>query len=127
MWKLKSDKGFLEYLRANGKTGVVLLIGILSLMLIFLSSAEGERTEKVTTEEERCEKACSMSEGVGECRVMMTFRDEKAEQPYAVLVLCQNADSPKVREKITSLFTSLYGIGSHRVEIQELSRQEIKE
>jgi hypothetical protein len=63
---------------------------------------------------------CSLIEGVGECRVMMTYRPDD-EGVYAVLVLCDGGESVSVREKITSLFCSLYGIGSHRVEIQRLS------
>ena len=61
-------------------------------------------------------------EGVGECRVMMTYYpDSNEERVYAVLVLCEGAESPDVRERITSLCCSLYGIGSHRVEIQKLN------
>ena len=63
---------------------------------------------------------CSLIEGVGDCRVMITYRPE-AEEVYAVLVICEGGESVSVREKITSIFCSLYGIGSHRVEIQRLS------
>ena len=119
MWKSKSDKGFLEYLKENKKLYLVIIVALVSLMLIFLGGSD-VKEERAATEEERAAKMCSMIDGVGECQVMMTFREEKTDSPYAVLVLCKNASLPSVREKITSLFTSLYGIGAHRVEIQEL-------
>ena len=120
MWKSKSDKGFLEYLKENKKLYSVIIIALISLMLIFLGGGSDVKEERAATEEERAAEMCSMIDGVGECRVMMTFREEREDAPYAVLVLCKNASLPSVREKITSLFTSLYGIGAHRVEIQEL-------
>ncbi|MBO7197060.1 MAG: hypothetical protein J6V80_07065, partial [Clostridia bacterium] len=66
---------------------------------------------------------CSLIEGVGECRVMITYDpDSREERVYAVLVLCEGADSASVRERITSSLSSVYGIGSHRIEIQKLNR-----
>ena len=78
-----------------------------------LSCQGGE--EKTAGEEERVAEMCSLIEGVGECRVMMTYGGEG--EVYAVLVLCEGAESARVRGDLTSLICSLYGIGSHRVEI----------
>lgn len=120
--KSKSEKGFLDFLssvKPSFKIGAVLLVG---LLLILLSGLGGERTVETADEEERLAEMCSLIEGVGECRVMMTYRpDTEEQQVYAVLVLCEGGDSVSVRERITSLFCSLYGIGSHRVEIQRLA------
>lgn len=116
---MKSEKAFLDFLSSAGpsiKIGIVLLAG---LLLIFLSGLVGERTTEVAGEEERLAEMCSLIDGVGECRVMMTYRPD-SEEIYAVLVLCEGGESVGVREKITSLFCSLYGIGAHRVEIQRL-------
>lgn len=118
--KSKSEKGFLDNLssfKPSLKIGVVLLVG---LLLILLSGIGGEKAAEAAGEEERAAEMCSLIEGVGECRVMMTYRQGEEQQVYAVLVLCEGGESVEVREKITSLFTSLYGIGSHRVEIQRL-------
>ena len=98
------------------KIGLLLLLG---LALILLSGLFGEKSSDPPGEEERVAEMCSLIEGVGECRVMMTYKDG-SEEVYAVLVLCDGGDSAFVREKITSLFCSLYGIGAHRVEIQRL-------
>ena len=109
---------FLSSIDPRLKIGLVLLIGIL---LILLSGLGGEKAAEPSGEEERVAEICSLMEGVGECRVMMTYRGE-SEEVYAVMVLCEGGESPKVREKIISMLSSLYGIGSHRIEIQRLSR-----
>jgi len=93
----------------------------LGLLLILLSGFATEEKADASSEEERVAEMCSLIDGVGECRVMMTYKNGRDEgEVYAVLVLCEGGESVFVREKITSLFCSLYGIGSHRVEIQTL-------
>ena len=117
--KSKLDSSFREFLSGRGlQVGGILIIGI---VLILLGGIGGDKaTEKTQDTEDRAAEMCSLMDGVGECRVMMTYYPEE-ERVYAVLVLCEGADSVVVREKITSLFCSLYGIGSHRVEIQKLN------
>ncbi len=123
---MKSDRGFREFLSADGRTSKLIgliLVGLILIIIGSLAGRSGNMTESVVGAEERVGQMCSMMEGVGECRVMMTYRpDSDGEEVYAVLVLCDGADSVAVREKLTSLFTSLYGIGSHRVEIQRLNK-----
>ena len=125
MWKLKSDKGFLGFLSADSGAAKLVGLMIIGLILILIGSfgtRMSAKSEQTVTAEERVAQMCSNMEGVGECRVMMTFTpDGDGDEVYAVLVLCEGADSVIVRERITSLFTSIYGIGSHRVEIQRLS------
>ena len=125
MWKLKSDKGFLEFLYADPRAvGLVLLmiVGIALMLFASLGSNTADTKDYSTGDNVReLEQLCSMMDGVGECRIMMTYRDG-GEEVYAVLILCEGADSVKVRESVTSLFTSLYGIGSHRVEIGKLKK-----
>ena len=59
-----------------------------------------------------------MIDGVGECRVMMTYRDREGEDSvYAVTILCDGAGSVNVRRDLTEMVCSLYGIGRNRVEI----------
>lgn len=95
---------------------------LLALLLLLLGSGINAGEKKAEGREERAEEMCSLMEGVGECRVMMTYYpDSDEERVYAVLVLCEGAESLSVRERITSLFCSLYGIGSHKVEIQKLN------
>ena len=93
---------------------------MLGLLLVLLSGVESKTAEAPKGEEARASEMCSLIEGVGECRVMMTYKNNKEEDVYAVLVLCEGGESVEVREKITSMFCALYGIGAHRVEIQRL-------
>jgi hypothetical protein len=126
MWKLKFDKGISEFLSSDGRAvnfvGLIILGLALVLIGSFTSGSGGENNDSVQTGEAKIEQMCSMIDGVGECRVMMTYRPD-SEEVYAVLVLCDGAESVFVREKIISLFTSLYGIGSHRVEIDKLYKK----
>ena len=123
MWKLKSVSEIRELLFGEGNRIWLVSLMILGLILILIGNNSAADTTPVTqTEEMRVSEMCAMMDGVGECRVMMTYRPD-SQQVYAVLVLCDGAESVAVRERITSLFTSLYGIGSHRVEIEKINKE----
>ncbi len=122
VWKLKSVGEIREFLFGEGNR--IWLVGLMLLGLILILIGNEQTGEKITvtqTEEMRATEMCAMMDGVGDCRVMMTYRPD-SDEVYAVLVLCDGAESVAVRERITSLFTSLYGIGSHRVEIEKLNK-----
>ncbi len=120
--KLKSDSSFREFL-SQGKTPWLVLLLVVGLGLILLGGTRStEKSAEETGAEQRAAEMCALMDGVGECRVMMTFYPEEETRVYGVLVLCEGAESVAVREKITSLFCSLYGIGAHRVEIQKLKK-----
>ncbi len=120
--KLISQNSFREFLSEKKNIWLIALLalGLALILLSGLGSADG-KVETAGTEQ-RAAEMCSLMEGVGECRVMMTFYPEDDSRVYAVLVLCDGADSLAVRDRITSLFCSLYGIGAHRVEIQKLNK-----
>ena len=122
MWKLKSVGEIREFLFGEGNRIWLVGLMLLGLILILIGNEQtGEKIAVTQTEEMRATEMCAMMDGVGDCRVMMTYRPD-SDQVYAVLVLCDGAESVAVRERITSLFTSLYGIGSHRVEIEKLNK-----
>ena len=125
MWKLKLGQGFREFLSAEGRAVRLFGLIVLGLGLILLggiTSRSGEKNAPTEqTAEERVAEICSLMDGVGECRVMMTYTSE-GDAVFAVLVLCEGAESVAVRERITSTVTSLYGIGANRVEIQLLGK-----
>lgn len=123
MWRFKWDKGFSEFLSADKSAVRLVGLMVIGIALIFIGSLSTRTADNTTvnnTDEDRVAEMCSMIDGVGECRVMMTYTDDEV---FAVLVVCDGAESVFVREKITSLFTSLYGIGSNRVEIQQLNKK----
>lgn len=122
MWKLKSVGEIREFLFGEGNRIWLVGLMLLGLILILIGNEQtGEKIAVTQTEEMRATEICAMMDGVGDCRVMMTYRPD-SDEVYAVLVLCDGAESVAVRERITSLFTSLYGIGSHRVEIEKLNK-----
>ena len=115
-----SDSGFRGFLNFSGtapKAAIILIIGFLLLLL-------GGREISVAgdvTEETKIAEMCSVTAGVGECRVMVTYSPEDGGI-YAVAVLCDGADSAEVRSRITEMLCSLYGIGSHRVSVLKLEK-----
>ena len=122
MWKLKSVGEIREFLLGDNNRIWLVSLMILGLILILIGNNSTDKAAVTQTEEMRVGEMCAMMDGVGECRVMMTYRPDSNEV-YAVLVLCDGAESVMVRERITSLFTSLYGIGSHRIEIEKLIKE----
>lgn len=96
---------------------------MLGVLLILIGSNKTEVAEKATSATEiGIEELCSMTEGVGECRVHITYREGGEESVYAVAIICEGADSVAVRERLTSLICSLYGIGANRVEILKMKK-----
>ena len=105
----------MEFLKTKQKSPLW-LIPILALALLLIGGV-GERSD-LQSEEDRTAELCSGVSGVGECRVMMTYDD--GDSVYAVAILCEGADSLSVRNDLTELICSLYGIGAHRVTILPL-------
>ena len=117
--KSKSEGNFLSFITSGGiapKAGIILILGIL---LIIVGNTDFSPRENIR-EEERIAELCAMTEGVGECRVVVTYASD-GKEVYAVAVLCDGAESAEIRGKITSVICSLYGIGSHRVSVIKLA------
>lgn len=117
---MKSDKSFLDFLHSEKMKGKWILIALVAGLFIFTGSlgiGESDRVEENL--DDRVAEICSMTEGVGECRVMVTYTD--SGDVFGVAILCQGAESPVVRERLTSLICSVFGIGSNRVEILKIS------
>ena len=124
----------------NKKT--LIIIGLVIFGLIFSLSLGGEekQSEPETLSEYKLlvetelEKLCSSVDGVGKCSVTVSF-STGAESSYkggkltvtkppkilGVAVACKGADSPRVRQALCELFTSLYDIPSNRVAILKLN------
>ena len=94
------------------------ILALALAILLFPTSNQGAKEETPPDEEARLEELCSKIEGVGECRVMVTYKNGEV---YAVAVICRGADTPKVRERLTELITSMYGIGANRISIQRMA------
>ena len=84
--------------------------------------------------EQELASLCSGVEGVGKCRVFITF-DKGAQNTYkgsslietkpphvsGVTVVCHGGESDKVKGALTQMITALFGIGSNRVAILKLN------
>ena len=117
---MKSEGSFLAFLK-KGKTAVraavILAAGIILILLGgFFGKSEGE--DAPSAEEELAE-ICTMTEGVGRARVVMTYGEEG--EVYAVAVLCDGAENPAVRARIVKLVGSLYGIGANRISVLKIN------
>ena len=115
---MKSDKSFWDFFKSERMRTLLPLI-VLGCALLILPSffKKGEEVISEPDGEARLYEMCSMVEGVGECRVMVTYEGESV---YAVAVLCDGAGSVAVRERLVELICSLYGIGANRVAVLEL-------
>ena len=112
-----SLREFISSLGSAPRIVAVLILG--AVLLIFGSINLGE--DKKMGEEDRIAEMCSMTEGVGECRAVVTY-SEDGERVYAVALFCEGADSVEVRKRLTETVCSLYGIGAHRVSVIRLSK-----
>ena len=91
------------------------LAAALAVMLFLLPSGENETKE---SPEEELTEICSSLSGVGRCRAVICYGEGGSVS--AVAVLCEGADSVFVRERITELITSLYGIGANRIAVLKI-------
>lgn len=130
----KSKEGTLasliSFFKENRRaTIIVIVIAALLVLLLLLSGTDSQPTVEGDDLEARLEELCSSINGVGRCRVMVSYT--KTESRYgatasptveSVAIVCQGADKPQVRQELTLLFTSLFGIGANRVHISRLKR-----
>ena len=118
---------------------LTLVLGIV-LCLCFSGKEKAEVGGEVSLEEykEKMEselsELCSSIEGVGKCKVTLTF-SSGAENNYkgsqllsskpptvlGVAVACRGADKISVKSSLTELFTSLFDIPSNRIAILKLN------
>ncbi len=125
----------------NKKTVIIIGLVVFGLLLSLLFGGGEEKSEEPETlteyklmMEAELEKLCSSVDGVGKCTVTVSF-SKGAESTYksgkltetkppkilGVAVACRGADSPKVRQALCELFTSLFDIPSNRVAILKLN------
>lgn len=122
----KSDNRFLQFISSAPAAVKIGLVGLLAVALMLsaslFSGGEEDSAGEVDELEENLAVLCSAVEGVGECRVMITYRDTESGEIYAVAVLCEGADSVDVRSDLTELIGSLFGIGANRIAILKIDK-----
>lgn len=115
-----SDSSFRSFLNFGGTAPKALIVLLIGFLLLLVGGREISVSEEVT-DETKIAEMCSVTAGVGNCRVMVTHSSEDGGV-YAVAVLCDGADSAEVRGRITEMICSLYGIGAHRVSVLKLEK-----
>lgn len=125
---------------------IAALFIIAALILIFSGGKGGSNTENKISKsessleeyknglEEKISALCSSVEGVGKCKVFITFStgeekiyragtliETKPPSVLGVTVICRGADSEEVRYALVEMLTALFGIGSNRIAILKLN------
>ena len=137
----KTAESVKRYVSKNKGSVAVALLLILGLFLIVFSSgsAVGDEAEEGLEEykaelEAELSEMCSSVRGVGKCRVTVSFErgeekvykgssliESKPPKVLGVTVVCEGADSDKVRAEIISAMSALFDIGSNRIAVLKLN------
>ena len=133
-----------QFIGKNKRSALILLLLILGLFMLLFSSSvfldeDGEASAEDLSEykerlERELEDICSSVNGVGRCRVTVTFErgeehvykgsvliESKPPRVMGVTVVCAGADSDKVRSEIVNMMCALFDIGSNRVSVLKLN------
>lgn len=114
----------------------------LGVLLICLptGASDGAEVEREETLEEygaRLESeladTCAQIEGVGRCRVMLTFErgaentykgsqltESKPPRVLGVCIVCEGAGSASVRAQLTQMICALFDVGTNRVSVAQM-------
>ncbi len=114
---MKSDRSFKDFLSSSlplGKAGAILVFALILIAASFLLSDKGE--EKVQSDD--ISALCSEIDGVGECRVTLSYDEQGGV--IGVAVICEGAESASVRAGVVDFFSSLYGIGANRITVLKI-------
>ena len=122
--KSLSDSTFLSFLKKGGGFKIAVLLAV-SVILLAFGLSSGEDTEgQLLDEEIRLCALCERVKGAGDCYVMVGYSTEGSRysstvtrRVESVTVICDGADKASVRQQLTDIITSLYGIGANRVTV----------
>ncbi len=118
-----SDKSFIKYLKTQDSVKIAIAIGVGILLLILgITFGTDERNDNDDMEA-RVSEICSSVDGVGECRVLIYYKQGSGynaeDTVESVLIVCEGGDSPEVRLKLSKILSSLFGIGTNRIRIEK--------
>lgn len=118
--------GFLKFIKEKKDIMKIALVLALGLLLIFIGSKDRTNTESDEELEERVASICEAIDGVGECKVMIYYKNEaysRSEEKAvdSVVIVCRGADSVEIRKSLTEMLSSLFGIGANRVRIEKMA------
>ena len=140
------NSGILTFFKENKRARLYILLLFFGVLILFFAFSLGRSQEKGEADseysldeyarelEERVASLCSSVEGVGKCKVYLTFQrgeqssykgsaliETKPPQVLGVTVICRGGDSLEVRRALTEMLTALFNIGTNRVAILKLN------
>ena len=108
------SKGFLGFLKQKGGLWIlVFAISIGLFLLVFFSGGDNATYQ----DRDEISELCASVEGVGECRVMITYEEG---EPVGIVVVCRGGDSVQVRHRLYEMLSALYGIGANRISVEKM-------
>ena len=108
------NNGFLGFLKKRGGLWILVLVASVGLFLLVFFSGSEQGTSNLGDE---ISLLCSSVEGVGECRVMITY---EGGEPVGIVVVCRGGDSVQVRHRLYEMLSALYGIGANRISVEKM-------
>ena len=100
----------------------LLIIIFAGILLLVIAIPTGKTTKEgiyETDVEQRLEAILSEMEGVGETKVMITFRDDDLVEGIAVIA--QGGGNSVVVQKITEVIQALFDIEPHKIKVIKAS------
>jgi len=130
----------LTKLKENWRAVLIISVGAVLILLSFIPSSKEDSADSMSLEEyrtmleERVAATCSSVEGVGKCKVFITFErgaqssykgtsllEVKPPKVLGVSVVCRGADSDTVRRELTAMLCALFDVGANRIAILKLN------
>ena len=139
-----SAEALVEYFKSNKKTVLIILLLAVGALFLIIASFSGrsveENQERTALSEYKkelegeLESLCSSVEGVGKCRVTVTFErgeelkykgstliESRPPRVMGITVVCRGADSDLVQGELIYMLSSLFDIGTNRVSVLKLN------
>ena len=135
----------IKYVKENKRVVLIGLFAIIGVFLVIISArpesdSESQNTTELTLDEyqrnleEEIASLCSDVDGVGKCRVFITFErgaqstykgstmtETKPPRVLGVTVICSGGESDSVRRSLSDMLCALFDIGYNRVAILKLN------
>ncbi len=102
---------------------IMVLLGVLLIIISAMDFKQGssgykyglsENNKNNTDSEEKIEEILESINGVGECKVMLTYDDNI---PAGIVVVTKCADNKEKVLEITDIIKTLYCIPTHRIKV----------
>ena len=137
------DKGIMKYIKENKRIILIALFALVGVFFVIISTSFGgnESAEPEVSLDEykelleaEIESLCSDVDGVGRCRVFITFErgvqdtykgsniiESKPPRVLGVTVVCSGGDRDVVKRSVSEMICALFDIGYNRVAVLKLN------